>query len=165
LSLASTAHYKIVKDMNLKPAQSAQLANSLKKRLACEAFVDEYTRALYSTDASIYQIMPVGVVLPRTRDDVVCAHQIAAEEGLAIIPRGGGTSLSGQSIGSGLILDFSKHMREIEIDPASRTARVQPGVILDQFNAAAALHGLQFGPDVATSSRANIGDLAGKGRR
>ncbi len=147
--------------MNLKPAQSAQLLNSLKKRLACEVFVDDYTRALYSTDASIYQIMPVGVVLPQTRDDVVCAHQLAAEQGLAIIPRGGGTSLSGQSIGAGLILDFSKYMRGIEIDPASQTARVQPGAVLDQFNAAAAQYGLQFGPDVATSSRANIGGMLG----
>lgn len=147
--------------MNLKPAQSSQLLNSLQKRLSCEVFVDEYTRALYSTDASIYQIMPVGVVLPRTPDDVIAAHQVAAEQGLAIIPRGGGTSLSGQSIGAGLILDFSKYMRRIEIDPESLTARVQPGVVLDQFNAAAAPHGLQFGPDVATSSRANIGGMLG----
>ncbi len=147
--------------MNLKPAQSAQLLNSLKRRLACEVHLDEYTRALYSTDASVYQIMPVGVVLPRTCDDVVCVHQVAAEEGLAVIPRGGGTSLSGQSIGAGLIIDFSKYMRSIEIDPVSQTARVQPGVVLDQLNAAAAQHALQFGPDVATSSRANIGGMLG----
>ena len=75
--------------------------------------------ALYSTDASIYQIKPVGVVLPRTVDDVVCTVQAAIELGLAIVPRGGGTSLSGQSIGAGVIIDFSKHMRGIEIDPES----------------------------------------------
>ncbi len=147
--------------MNLPPAQSVQLANSLKKRLDCEVLLDNHSRALYSTDASVYQIMPLGVVLPRTHDDVVAAHQFAAEEGLAIIPRGGGTSLSGQSIGAGLIIDFSKYMRAVDIDPASMTARVQPGVVLDQFNAAAAPHGLQFGPDVATSSRANIGGMIG----
>ena len=117
--------------------------------------------ALYSTDASIYQIQPLGVVVPRTRDDVVCAVQAAVEHGVSIIPRGGGTSLSGQSIGAGLIIDFSKYMRAIEIDPTSRTARVQPGVVLDQLNAAAAPLGLQFGPDVATSSRANVGGMIG----
>jgi len=123
--------------------------------------LDNHSRALYSTDASVYQIMPLGIVLPRTREDVVAVQQFAAEEGLAIIPRGGGTSLSGQSIGAGLIIDFSKHMRAIDIDPISMTARVQPGVVLDQFNAAAAPHGLQFGPDVATSSRANVGGMIG----
>src|SRR3546814_17803980 len=73
--------------------------------------------------------------------DLTCAVQAAIEHGLTVTPRGGGTSLSGQSIGAGMIIDFSKYMREIEIDPTSRTARVQPGVVLDQFHAAAALHG------------------------
>ena len=147
--------------MNLKPAQSSHPLQSLQKRLSCEVLLDAHSRALYSTDASIYQIMPLAVVLPRTRDDVVCTMQMAAEEGWAIIPRGGGTSLSGQSIGAGIVVDFSKYMNRIEIDPQSRTARVQPGVVLDQLNAAAAAHGLQFGPDVATSSRANIGGMIG----
>ncbi len=96
-----------------------------------------------------------------THDDVVWATQAAIENGLALVPRGGGTSLSGQSIGAGLIIDFSKYMNRIEIDPLSRTARVQPGVVLDRLNAAAAPHGLQFGPDVATSSRANVGGMIG----
>ncbi len=147
--------------MNLPPLQSAQLAHSLQKRLNCEVLLDNHSRALYSTDASVYQIMPLGVVLPRSRDDVIATHQFAAEAGLAVIPRGGGTSLSGQSIGAGIILDFSKHMRTLQIDPISMTARVQPGVVLDQLNAAAAPHGLQFGPDVATSSRANLGGMIG----
>jgi FAD/FMN-containing dehydrogenase/Fe-S oxidoreductase len=147
--------------MNVTPAQSSELANLLKKRLSGEAYFDEYQRAIYSTDASIYQIMPIGVVVPRTRDDVVCAMQAAVEHNIPLIPRGGGTSLSGQSIGAGLIIDFSKYLNRVEIDPTSQTARVQPGVVLDQFNAAAAPHGLQFGPDVATSSRANIGGMIG----
>ncbi|MEX0677304.1 MAG: FAD-linked oxidase C-terminal domain-containing protein [Pirellulales bacterium] len=147
--------------MNLTPAQSSELILSLKKRLSCEVFLDEYRRALYSTDASIYQVMPLGVVLPRTRDDVVCATQLAAEKGLVIVPRGGGTSLSGQSIGAGLVIDFSKYMNGFEIDPQSRTARVQPGVVLDVLNAAADAYALQFGPDVATSSRANVGGMIG----
>jgi FAD/FMN-containing dehydrogenase/Fe-S oxidoreductase len=147
--------------MNVTPAQSTELLNSLKKRLSGEIFSDNYARALYSTDASIYQIMPLAVVVPRTRDDVVCTVQAAAEHGLAIIPRGGGTSLSGQSIGAGIVIDFSKYMRAIQIDPISRTARVQSGVVLDQLNSAAAPHALQFGPDVATSSRANVGGMIG----
>src|SRR4029079_629435 len=138
-----------------------ELIQSLKKRLRGEVFFDDYQRALYSTDASIYQIQPLGVVVPRNRDDVVCAIQAADEHELTIIPRGGGTRLSGQSIGAGLILDFSKYMRGLEIDPTSRTARVEPGVVLDALNAAAAPHGLQFGPDVATSSRANLGGMIG----
>jgi len=147
--------------MNVTPAQSLELAQFLQNRLSGDVFFDEYRRALYSTDASIYQIMPIGVLLPRTQEDVVCTVQAAIEHNLALIPRGGGTSLSGQSIGAGLIIDFSKYMNRIEIDPQARTARVQPGVVLDQLNAAAAPHGLQFGPDVATSSRANIGGMIG----
>lgn len=157
----ATRHHTVDTTMQVTPAESAQLIHSLKGRLSGEVYSDEYMRALYSTDASIYQIMPLGVVVPRTRDDVVCAVQAAIEHNLAIVPRGGGTSLSGQSIGAGLILDFSKYMRAIEIDPVSRTARVESGVVLDQLNAAAAPHGLQFGPDVATSSRANIGGMIG----
>lgn len=147
--------------MHLMPAQSSQLLNSLKNCLKGELYFDEYMRALYSTDASIYQLMPAAVVVPRTREDVVYATEAAIEHGLSIIPRGGGTSLSGQSIGTGLILDFSKYFRDIDIDPDARTARVQPGVVLDQLNAAAAAYGLQFGPDVATSSRANLGGMLG----
>ena len=104
--------------MKLQAAQSSELAKSLKKSLTCEVLFDEYQRALYSTDASIYQIVPAGVVLPRTRDDVVAAVQFAKDHDLALVPRGGGTSLSGQSIGAGLILDFSKYMRAIDIDRA-----------------------------------------------
>jgi FAD/FMN-containing dehydrogenase len=147
--------------MNLKPSQSLGLEKFLKTRVSGDVFCGAHERALYSTDASIYQIMPAGVVLPRTQDDVVAAVEAAVQYGLSIVPRGGGTSLSGQSIGPGLVLDFSKYMNRVVVDPASRTARVQPGVVLDQLNAAAAPHRLQFGPDVATSSRANVGGMIG----
>ena len=147
--------------MNLTPAQSLELEKLLRKRTSGDVFFADFDRALYSTDASIYQVMPAGVLVPRSHDDVVAATELAAENGLSIIPRGGGTSLSGQSIGAGLIMDFSKYMNRITIDPHSCTARVQPGVVLDQLNSAAAPYGLQFGPDVATSSRANIGGMLG----
>ncbi|MBX7165200.1 MAG: FAD-binding protein [Pirellulales bacterium] len=146
----------------LSPAHLAQLAKSLAADLAGEAVFDRYHAALYATDASIYEIEPVGVVFPRRVEDVVATVQFAAAHGLAIVPRGGGTSLSGQSIGAGIVIDFSRHLRSIvELDPREQTARVQPGVVLDELNAAAARHGLQFGPDVATSSRANLGGMIG----
>src|SRR5205809_4489414 len=105
------------------------------------------TRKLYSTDASIYQIEPVGVVIPKSSDALQTAVQIALEMHIPIIPRGGGTSLSGQSIGAGLVIDCSKYLNNIlDIDPVGHSARVQPGVILDQLNRAVAKHDLQFGP-------------------
>ncbi|MFO0897517.1 MAG: FAD-linked oxidase C-terminal domain-containing protein [Pirellulales bacterium] len=148
--------------MILASQQAEQLAQLLAGRLEGEAWFDEHCRALYATDASLYQIMPAGVVLPRSEADVVAAVNACRELKIPLICRGSGTSLSGQSIGPGLVLDFSRHMNAIlAIDPHARTARVQPGVVLDQLNRAAAAHGLQFGPDVATSNRANLGGMIG----
>src|SRR5262249_30166451 len=138
------------------------LARHLRQNLQGEVRFDPAARRLYSTDASIYQIEPLGVVLPRTPQDLHAAVQIATEMRVPITPRGGGTSLSGQSIGPGVVIDCSKYLNQIlAVDPAGRTARVQPGVILDQFNRQLAPHGLQFGPDVATASRANLGGMIG----
>lgn len=146
----------------LATADLENLARQLAHGIAGEVHFDTYQRALYASDASLYQIQPLGVVLPRTADDVRIATQLAAEAGVPLIPRGSGTSLSGQAIGQGIVLDFSKYMnRIVELDPQSCTARVQPGVVLDQLNAAAGTHGLQFGPDVSTSSRANLGGMIG----
>lgn len=148
--------------MNLLPAQSEQLANSLPREIAGDAYFDRYHRALYSTDASIYSIEPLGVVLPRTARDVTITVQMAAELGVPLVPRGGGTSLSGQSIGRGIVLDFSKFMNRIlDIDADASTARIEPGVVLEQLNREAASRGLQFGPDVATINRANLGGMIG----
>ncbi len=138
------------------------LARHLRKHLAGEVRFDTASRRLYSTDASIYQIEPLGVVLPKSAEDVVAAVQITAEMHVPITPRGGGTSLSGQSIGPGVVLDCSKYLNAVlDIDPVGRTARVQPGVVLDQFNRALAPHNLLFGPEVSTSSRANLGGMIG----
>jgi FAD/FMN-containing dehydrogenase/Fe-S oxidoreductase len=148
--------------MHYSPSQVDQLEKSLTSRLVGEAFFDPHRRGLYATDASMYQIEPLGVVVPRTLADVVATVRTAAEFEVPIIPRGGATSLSGQSIGRGLVIDFSAHFDHIlSIDADGRTARVEPGVVLDQLNAAAAKHGLQFAPDVATSNRANIGGMIG----
>ena len=148
--------------MNVTAPQSSHPLKSLAAHIAGEIHSDEYYRALYSTDASIYQIRPLAVVVPRSKADVQATIAWAAEHRWPIIPRGGGTSLSGQSIGAGIVIDFSKYMNRIlEIDPERQTAHVEPGVILDQLNTAAAAHRLQFAPDVATSSRANLGGMIG----
>jgi FAD/FMN-containing dehydrogenase/Fe-S oxidoreductase len=142
--------------------QREALARHLRKHLAGEVRFDATSRGLYSTDASIYQVEPLGVVLPRSAEDVQAAMQIAAEMHIPVTARGGGTSLSGQSIGRGIVLDVSKYLTQIEsINRETRRARIGPGVVLDQLNRAAEPLGLQFGPDVATASRANLGGLIG----
>src|SRR5262249_30576891 len=142
--------------------QHGTLHRYLTQHVDAEVRFDVATRKLYSTDASIYQIRPAGVVIPRSVDGLTTAVRIALECQVPVTARGGGTSLSGQSIGQGLIIDCSKYLNNIlDIDPTARIARVQPGVVLDHLNAAAVRYGLQFGPDVATASRANIGGVIG----
>ena len=125
-----------------------------------EVRFDKISRALYSTDASVYQIEPLGVVIPRSPEAVIRAVEIAARHGVPITPRGGGTSQAGQSIGAGLVLDTSKHLNRIlEINPDERWARVEPGVVLDELNAALRPHQLRFAPDVSSASRATVGGM------
>src|SRR6266851_391356 len=138
------------------------LAKYLRANTHGEVRFDPPSRRLYSTDASIYQIEPLGVVIPRSTADLITTIQIAAEMHIPITARGGGTSLCGEAIGPGVIIDCSKYLNQIlEVDPAGHTVRIQPGVILDQLNGALAGHGLLFGPDVATASRANLGGMIG----
>jgi len=142
--------------------QRETLARHLRRHIAGEVRFDPTSRILYSTDASIYQIEPLGVVVPRSVQDIVTTVQIAAEMRIPITARGGGTSLSGQAIGSGIVLDCSRYLDAIlEIDPEQRTARIQPGVVLDGLNRALEPYNLLFAPDVSTSSRANLGGLIG----
>jgi FAD/FMN-containing dehydrogenase/Fe-S oxidoreductase len=144
------------------PLKRDHLARHLRRHVQGEVRFDPTSRRLYSTDASIYQIEPLGVVIPKTVADVVATVQIAAETETPLTARGGGTSLSGQSIGPGLVVDCSKYLNAVlDVDAAARVARVQTGVVLDQLNRALAGHGLQFGPDVATASRANLGGMIG----
>lgn len=138
------------------------LEHRLRASLDGEVAFDDYSRHLFSRDASMYAITPLGVAFPRHADDVAAAVRIAGESGVPIVPRGAGTSLAGQTIGPGLVLDLSRHMnRIIDIDPAARTALVEVGVVQDQLNRAAAAHGLMFGPDTSTSNRATIGGMLG----
>jgi FAD/FMN-containing dehydrogenase/Fe-S oxidoreductase len=141
---------------------SSRLERELRAALDGEVAFDDYTRHLFSRDASMYSITPLGVAFPRHADDVAAAVKAAAELGVPIVPRGAGTSLVGQTVGPGLVLDMSRHMNRIlEIDPVARTALVEVGVVQDQLNQAAAAHGLMFGPDTSTSNRATIGGMIG----
>ena len=135
---------------------------ALRERVHGEVRFDHTTRVLYSTDASNYQIMPVGVVIPLDTEDVRVAVEIAAAEGVAVLPRGAGTSLSGQTVGMALVIDFTKYMNRIlEIDPERRIARVQPGLVLAQLNEALKPYSLIFGPDPASGSRCSLGGMIG----
>jgi FAD/FMN-containing dehydrogenase/Fe-S oxidoreductase len=136
------------------------LEESLTKAITGEVRFDRISRALYSTDASVYQIRPLGVVVPRTRDDVVRIVELACEHRTSITPRGGGTSQAGQAIGAGLVLDTSKYLNRIlEVNAAARWARVEPGVVLDDLNAHLKPLGLRFAPDLSSASRATIGGM------
>jgi len=138
------------------------LAVALAAEVAGEVRFDDYSRQLYSRDASMYSIRPLGVVLPRDADDVAAAVAVAGDFGVPVLPRGAGTSLAGQTVGAAIVLDFSRHMNRLAaIDADAMTARVQPGVVQDQLNRAASAHGLMFGPDTSTANRATIGGMIG----
>ncbi|MFI1015167.1 FAD-binding and (Fe-S)-binding domain-containing protein [Streptomyces sp. NPDC020965] len=138
------------------------LERRLRRDLDGEVAFDDYTRHLFSRDASMYAITPRGVVFPRHADDVRAAVAAAIEYGIPLLPRGAGTSLAGQTVGPGLVLDLSRHMNRIlELDPDGRTALVETGVVQDQLNQAAAPFGLMFGPDTSTSNRATVGGMIG----
>lgn len=123
---------------------------------------DPTSLGLYSTDASVYQIQPIAVVLPKHDKDVRMALKIAKDHQVAILPRGGGTSLAGQTVGEAMILDFSKYMNQLlEVNEEEGWARVQPGLVRDELNAKLQPLGLHFAPDPATSSRANVGGMIG----
>ncbi|MFV2194742.1 FAD-binding and (Fe-S)-binding domain-containing protein [Nocardiopsis sp. LOL_012] len=140
----------------------ADLRRDLEARITGTVAFDAGTLALYTSDASNYRRVPLGVVIPRTVDDCVAAVRTCAEHGVPVVPRGGGTSIAGNAIGTGIVIDTSRHLRAIEaIDPVSRTATVQPGVILDDLRAATAEHGLTFAPDPSTHSRCTIGGMVG----
>ena len=130
------------------------------RQTGCEARFDNLTRQLYATDASIYQIEPVGVAFPKTAQQASAVVHAAADAGLSITPRGAGTSLVGNAIGEGLIVDFSRYNRQIsDLDLEKRSVRIGAGVVLDQLNDFLKPHGFCFGPDVATSSRATLGGM------
>lgn len=134
----------------------------LEKRIDGEIKLDEASRKLYSTDASIYEIEPLGVVFPRTQKDLQATMELAHQLQIPVLPRGSGSSLAGQSVGAALIIDCTRYLnRIVEINVEDRSARVEPGLVLDQFNQQAAAYGLKYGPDPASSDRATFGGMLG----
>ncbi|MBN1965038.1 MAG: FAD-binding protein [Anaerolineae bacterium] len=143
------------------PSAVNDFAAALRRRSKGDVRTDHTNRVLYSTDASIYQIMPLAVVHPRTTDDVIATMEAAAEFGLPVLPRGSGTSLAGQAVNEAVIIDMTRLNRVLEFNGPARTVRVEPGIILKRLNDAMGLRGLKFGPDPATDDRAEIGGITG----
>ncbi len=140
----------------------ASLAARLRKEVDGEVLFDAASRGRYSTDASIYQIEPVGVVIPRTPEAARSAIQVAVEAGIPVLPRGAGSSQCGQTVGAALVIDNAKYLNKVlEVDPAARTALVQPGLVLDHLNAQLKAHKLWYPVDVSTSAQATLGGMAG----
>ena len=138
----------------------ADLRGALEASLDGEVRFDKISRALYSTDASVYKIEPVGVAIVRSREDILRTIECAREHGCSITARGGGTSQAGQAIGAGLQVDTSKYYNKLlEVNVEERWARVEPGIVLDELNAQLAPHRLRFAPDISTASRATIGGM------
>lgn len=138
------------------------LSDTLKKRVQGDLMFDSFSRGRYATDASLYQMMPLGVLSPKSTDDIVAAIDIAGEQDVAILARGGGTSQCGQTVNTALVLDNTQYFNDIlELDVENQRCVVRPGIVLDELNRALKPHGLWFPVDVSTASRATIGGMAG----
>src|SRR5918994_1694690 len=141
-------------------ADASGLAARLRKEVDAEVLFDAASRGRYSTDASIYQVEPIGIVVPRSEEAARAAIAIAVEEGVPILPRGAGSSQCGQAVGEALVIDHTKYLNKI-LEVAESHAVVQPGVVLDALNAALRPKGLWFPVDVSTSAQATLGGMAG----
>src|SRR6201986_5519427 len=148
--------------MSQAQAASSRLEQKLRAEITGDVFLDRFNRGRYATDASFYQIVPAGVVVPRTIDEALRALAIARDAGRKVTPRGGGTSQCGQTINDGIVIDLSKHLKKlISLHGENKTCVVQPGIVLDDLNRQLKKHGLWFPVDVSTASRATIGGMAG----
>ena len=142
----------------IRASQRRELEQELRQRVSGEVRFDPFSRVLYSTDASIYQMEPVGVVIPRSAADVQAVVEVARENGVPVLPRAGGTSLAGQTVNHAIVMDFSKYLNQVvEVNREESWARVQPGIVLDQLNRELLPYGLMYAPDPTTSSRACVG--------
>ncbi|MGM4986924.1 FAD-binding and (Fe-S)-binding domain-containing protein [Tardiphaga sp. 841_E9_N1_2] len=143
-------------------AADSALAAKLAREVSGDVFFDPFNRGRYATDASFYQIVPFGVVVPRTIDEALRALAICRDDGRIVTPRGGGTSQCGQTVNDGIVIDLSKHLNKLlSLDVENRTCIVEPGIVLDDLNRQLKKHGLWFPVDVSTASRATIGGMAG----
>src|SRR5215467_159619 len=136
------------------------LKNRLKREISVDVWFDHFTRGRYATDASHYQVMPLGVVAPRSVAEAERAVALARAEGVTVLPRGGGTSQSGQTVNHSLVIDCSKYLNRIlDLDVAGKRCVVEPGIVLDELNRTLKPHGLWFPVDVSTAARATIGGM------
>src|SRR6202048_1425470 len=141
---------------------SMTLEDRLSPEITGDVFFDAFNRGRYATDASFYQIMPAGVVVPKTMEEALRALAIARDDGRIVTPRGGGTSQCGQTVNDGIVIDFSKNLNHIiSLDVENRTCVVEPGIVLADLNRQLKTPGLWFPVDVSTASRATIGGMAG----
>ncbi len=146
----------------VRASERRELEQQLRQRVSGEVRFDPFSRVLYSTDASIYQMEPVGVVIPRSAADVQATLEVARDNRVPVLPRAGGTSLAGQTVNHAIVMDFSKYLnRTLEVNREESWARVQPGIVLDQLNRELLPYGLMYAPDPTTSSRACVGGGVG----
>src|SRR6266516_3068462 len=149
-----------VPQANATLVDSGALRRELESVIEGEVRFDKVSRALYSTDASVYQIEPLGVVVPKSREDVIHAVRMCHKFHCPLTMRGGGTSQAGQAIGGGIQIDTSKYFNRIlEVNAEEGWARVEPGIVLDELNAALRPHAMRFAPDISTASRATVGGM------
>ena len=148
--------------MTPQPTVSGNQLSSLSQQLEGDLYYDNTMRTLYATDASAYREMPLAVAIPKSIADIKALISFAAVNGISLIPRTAGTSLAGQVVGSGLVVDVSRNFNKIiEINPEERWVRVEPGVVRDELNMALKPYGLYFGPETSTANRAMIGGMVG----
>jgi FAD/FMN-containing dehydrogenase/Fe-S oxidoreductase len=144
------------------PTRHEEVRRELERQFGARALVDPVSRGLYATDASVWQFEPIGIVVPESEEDIAAVLRLAREFGVPVLPRGGGTSLAGQTCNEAVVLDVSKHLNRIlEVNEAERWVRVQAGIVRDELNAALRPTGLEFAPETSTSNRANIGGMIG----
>ncbi|MFN8639732.1 MAG: FAD-binding oxidoreductase [Dehalococcoidia bacterium] len=155
-------HPAVAAARDLRDRDRVDLAAALRGRIEGDVLDGRGDRLLYANDASIFQMEPAAVVFPRTAEDIAAVVRICADRGVAVLPRGAGTSLAGQAINHAVVIDCSRHMnRVLAIDVEGRTARVQPGVVLATLNREGARHGLAYAIDPSTANRATIGGGVG----
>src|SRR5256885_8431772 len=143
-------------------AENRALAARLSREISGEVLLDSFNRGRYATDASFYQIVPAGVVIPRTMDEALRTLAVCRDAGQVVTLRGGGTSQCGQTVNHGVIVDLSKHLnRIVALDIANHSCVVEPGIVLDDLNRQLKKHGFWFPVDISTASRATIGGMAG----
>ena len=146
----------------VRASERRDLEQMLSQRVSGEVRFDPFSRVLYSTDASIYQMEPIGVVLPRSEEDVLAVLEVARDHRVPVLPRAGGTSLAGQTVNHAIVMDFSKYLNQVvEVNKEEGWARVQPGIVLDQLNRELLPYGMMYAPDPTTSNRACVGGGVG----